>query len=87
MVKEGHREQFGALLAPEAGQALIREAARNGLSSRGACTPLVLDLPIHGRLRLPDKSIADQFAPGRATRVNEPAVAAELLAAVDICEY
>jgi|GEM_PF-4406041 hypothetical protein len=46
-----------------------------------------MDLPISGRLRFPDKSIADRFQPRRGRRVDDHTFEATFERALDIYEF
>ncbi|NLV74843.1 MAG: aminopeptidase [Chloroflexi bacterium] len=83
-VKRGYGEEFGLLLAPEAAHDRLREGARQALGRTSQCRPYRLELPIRGRLRFPDKSVADRFVPARATRVDDYTYDASFDSARDI---
>lgn len=86
-VKEGYAEQFGLLLAPAAAHDLIREGAKEAMARVPQCQPFVMELPIHGRLRFPDKSTADGFRPARARRVDDYTFEATFERALEIYEF
>ncbi len=86
-VKEGYAEQFGMLLAPGAARELIREGAQEAMGRGGGCEPFVMELPIEGRLRFPDKSTADGFRVRRGRRVDEHTFEATFERALDIYEF
>lgn len=86
-VKEGYAEQYGLLLAPAAARELIREGAQKAMGRVDVCEPFVMDLPISGRLRFPDKSIADRFQPRRGRRVDDHTFEATFERALDIYEF
>ena len=86
-VKEAYAEEYGLLLAPEAGQGLIREGAKEAMGRLGRCHPFVMELPIKGRLRFPDRSTVDAFRPARAEVVDEYTFEATFERALDIYEF
>jgi D-amino peptidase len=87
VVKDAYAEEFGLLLAPEAGRALIREGAEKAMGRIDRCVPLTMELPIDGRLCFPDKSTADGFQPRRARRIDDYTFAATFERAFDIYEF
>lgn len=86
-VKEGYAEQFGTLLAPAAAQALIQEGAREALRRVSRCKPFVMELPVRGQLRFPDKSTADAYRPIRACRPDDYTFEATFECALEIYEF
>jgi len=88
-VKTGVSEQFGVLLPPEQARDRLRRGAAEAVrrAKAGRCAPFVMDLPIRGRLRFPDKSRADAFRPRRARRVDDYTFEAVFERALDIYEF
>ena len=86
-VKEGYSEQYGMLLAPEAAHDLIRAGAKEAMTRVSQCKPFVMDLPIKGRLRFPDKSTADNFGGRRSKRVDDYTFEAEFESALEIYSF
>ena len=70
-VKEAYSVEYGKLLPPAKAHELIREGAKEAMGRITKCQPYVLDMPIRGRLRFPDKSQADAFRPNRSQRVDD----------------
>ncbi|MHB9031848.1 MAG: M55 family metallopeptidase [Anaerolineae bacterium] len=83
-VKKSYGEEFGLLLPPQRAHDLIKEGAVQALRNAANCKPYVIDLPIRGRLRFPDKSTADAYRPGRAVRVDDYTFEATFESARDI---
>ncbi|HHX40901.1 MAG TPA: M55 family metallopeptidase [Armatimonadetes bacterium] len=86
-VKEGYGEQFGALVPPLAAHTLLREGACEAMARVAQCHPFVMETPIQGRLRFPDKSTADGFRPVRAKRVDDYTFEAQFADARFIHEF
>jgi len=87
VVKQGFAAQYGLLLAPEAAHRLIREGAKEAITRVSQCAPFVLELPVHGRVRFPDKSAADGFRPKRAHRVDDYTFEVDFERACDVLEF
>jgi len=83
-VKEAYSVEYGKLLAPEKAHDLIREGAREAMRRVGTAEPYVLEMPIRGRLRFPDKSNADAFRPRLSKRVDDYTFEAEFQDATQI---
>ena len=86
-VKRGFSREFGLLLSPTQAHEQIRSGASDALKRLDACEPFRMELPIHGRLRFPDKSTADGFRPVRAKRVDDYTFEAQFDRALDIYEF
>ncbi len=86
-VKEALGEQFGILLAPEAGRKAIRKGARRALERRAGCRPFTMDVPLEGHLRFPDKATADAFEPRQAQRLDDLTFRARFARLFDIYEF
>jgi len=86
-VKEGYSAEYGLLLAPEAAHETIRAGACRAMGQVAQCRPYAIDLPIRGRLRLPDKSKADGFSPSRGTRVDDYTFEATFDSALEIYSF
>jgi len=86
-VKEGYAAQFGLLLSPSEAHDLIREGAKEAMGRTARCKPYVVETPIHGRLRFPDKSTADGFRPVHARRVDDYTFETVFERAIDIYEF
>lgn len=86
-VKEGYSAQFGLLMAPKDAHQQIREGAKEAMGRMGQCQPFTMDLPIRGRLRFGDKSIADAFRPVRAHRVDDCTFEAVFESALEIYSF
>ena len=83
-VKEGYGEQFGLLMAPPAAHAAIRQGAIDAMGCVQRCGPYVIDLPIQGRLRFPNKSTADEFRPNLSRRLDDYTFEATFASPLDI---
>jgi len=83
-VKEAYSVEYGKLLAPEKAHDLIREGAREAMRRVGTAEPYVLEMPIRGRLRFPDKSNADAFRPRLSKRVDDYTFEAEFQDATQV---
>jgi len=70
-VKEAYSVEYGKLLPPAKAHELIREGAKEAMGRVSKLKPYVLETPIRGRLRFPDKSQADAFRPNRSQRVDD----------------
>ncbi|MBI3946394.1 MAG: M55 family metallopeptidase [Armatimonadetes bacterium] len=70
-VKEGYSAQFGLLMAPKDAHDRIREGAQQAMGRIRECRPFTMELPIRGRLRVGDKSIADARRTTRSRRVDD----------------
>lgn len=86
-VKESFGEQFGILLSPEEAHGLIRSGAQEAMQRVARCKPFVMETPIRGRLRFPDKSTADKFQPVRAERVDDYAFETNFESALEIYRF
>ncbi len=86
-VKEGLGEQCGVLVPPLAAHTLLREGACEAMARVAQCHPFVMETPIQGRLRFPDKSTADGFRPVRAKRVDDYTFEAQFADARFIHEF
>ncbi len=86
-VKQGLGAEYGVLLAPARAHDLIRAGAREALGRVARVPPFAMELPIRGRLRFPDKSKADDFRPGRATRLDDYTYEATFDSALDIYAF
>jgi len=75
------------LLSPSKAHELIKEGAVRALANAGRMQPYTLGLPIHGRLRFPDKTVADAFRPSRAQRVDDYTFEALFESALDIHNF
>ena len=70
-VKEGFGEQCGVLVPPLAAHTPPARRRARGDGAVEQCRPFVMETPIQGCLRFPDKSTADGFQPRRSTRVDD----------------
>ena len=70
-VKEAYSVEYGKLLPPAKAHELIREGAKEAMTRVARCQPYVIDMPIRGRVRFPDKSSADAFHTHRSQRVDD----------------
>jgi D-amino peptidase len=70
-VKKGYGEEFGVLLAPSKAHELIASGAAQALKLAKETKPYRIETPIRGRLRFPDKTVADEFHPSIAKRVDD----------------
>jgi D-amino peptidase len=86
-VKQGFATEYGLLLAPQAAHRLIREGAKDAVTRVSECVPFVLEPPVHGRVRFPDKSAADGFRPRRAYRVDDYTFEVDFERACDVLEF
>jgi len=86
-VKEGLGEQFGLLAAPKEARQWIKEGARQAMGKIQDCRPFVMDTPIMGLLRFPDKSTADSFQPKRSRRVDDYTFEAGLESALEVYAF
>ncbi|MHB1357253.1 MAG: M55 family metallopeptidase [Anaerolineae bacterium] len=70
-VKKGYGEEFGSLLAPAKAHELIKAGARRAVSIADKMQPYKIEMPIRGRLRFPDKTVADGFQTSRSKRIDD----------------
>ena len=68
-------------------RAHLLRGARVSDGARGAVPPFVMETPIQGRLRFPDKSPADGVRPVRAKRVDDYTFEAQFADARFIHEF
>lgn len=83
-VKQGFGEEYGILLAPAEAHRRITEGAREAVAKAKQLAPYKVDFPIHGRLRFPDKSTADNFHPHATQKVDDYTFEGELKELPDI---
>lgn len=70
-VKKGYGEEFGVLLVPSKAHELITSGTAQSLNLVQDIKPYKIETPIRGRLRFPDKSVADGFHPFIARRIDD----------------
>jgi len=70
-VKKGYGEEFGVLLAPSKAHNLIIQGTARALAITHSIMPYKIEMPIRGRLRFPDKSVADSFHPSHSSRIDD----------------
>ena len=86
-VKRAYGVQFGLLLSPEAAHDAIREGAMEAMTRIGQCSPLVMELPIRGRLQFPDKQTADAFQPRVSERLDDVTFEATFADALEVYRF
>jgi D-amino peptidase len=86
-VKVGLRREGAILLPPDEARRRIRDAARQSITAIGRRAPYVIDLPIRGVLRFPDKETADRYVPRRARRADNVTFEAVFESGRDVCKF
>ena len=83
-VKRGYSRQCGCLIPPQKAHEMIRAGAQEAMKRARLCQPYTPATPIVGRLRFPDKTVADRFRPVRSRRVDDYTFEATFESPLDI---